>query len=144
MRTVVCGIGNRMRGDDAAGPMVIDELKKTPTGDVLLIDCGHSPEGFIKRILDFRPERLILVDTVDLKEKPGTFRRIGTGSIKKQALSTHKLPLTLMVNYLRSKTDFELVFLGVQPRHTGFDKPVSSECKRAVKDVSKAIKEMAR
>jgi len=140
MKTVVCGIGNRTRGDDAVGPMVIDELKKTiKDGNTLLLDCEFFPEAFIKDILDFIPERIILVDTVDLGEKPGTFRKIDTDSIKKQALSTHRLPLTLLVNYLKARLDFELVFLGIQPKQIGFDKPVSVECKKAVNRISKTI-----
>lgn len=145
MKTVICGIGNRMRGDDAVGPMVIDELKKTlEDNNILLLDCEHFPESFIKRILDFVPERIILVDTADFGEKPGVFRKIDTHSIKKQPLSTHRLPLTLLVNYLRSKINFKLVFLGIQPKQTGFDKPVSGECKRAVKRISKEITEMVK
>ena len=143
MRTVICGIGNRIRGDDAVGPMVIDELKKTLKNDnTLLLDCEHFPESFIKRITEFRPEKVVLVDTADFGAKPGMFRTIDTDSIKKQALSTHKMPLTLLVNYLRSKIDFELVFLGVQPKQRGFDEKVSSECRAAVKRVSRVIKEI--
>lgn len=134
-----------MRGDDAAGPMVIDELNKTLKDDnILLLDCEHFPESFIKRILDFVPERIILVDTADMGDKPGTFRKIDIDSIKKQALSTHRLPLTLLVNYLKSKIDFKLVFLGIQPKQRGFDEPVSGECKRAVKKISKEITEMVK
>ncbi|UCD07383.1 MAG: hydrogenase maturation peptidase HycI [Candidatus Aenigmatarchaeota archaeon] len=145
MKTVICGVGNRMRGDDAAGPMVIDELKKTlKDNNILLLDCEHFPENFLKRILDFKPEKLILVDTADMGDKPGTFRKIDLDSVKKQALSTHKLPLTLLVNYLRSKIDFKLVFLGIQPKQRGFDEQVSGECKRAVKNISKEITEMVK
>jgi hydrogenase 3 maturation protease len=145
MRTVVCGIGNRMRGDDAAGPMVIDELNKTlDDNNILLLDCEHFPESFIKRILDFRPEKIILVDTADFGEKPGTFRKIDIDSVKKQSLSTHRLPLTLLVNYLKSRIDFKLIFLGIQPKQRGFSNPVSGECKRAVKKLSKEIAETVR
>jgi hydrogenase 3 maturation protease len=145
MKTVVCGVGNRMRGDDAAGPMVIDELKKTDAADsddILLLDCGHFPENLMKRILDFRPERLILIDTADLGESPGSFRTIDTDSVRKQALSTHRMPLTMLVNYLRSRIEFQLVFLGIQPKQTGFDALVSEECRNAVRKISREIIEM--
>lgn len=143
MRTVVCGIGNRVRGDDATGPMVIDKLKKTITNDdILLLDCEHFPENFMKRILDFHPDRMILIDTADFGGAPGDFQEIDIESIKKQALSTHKMPLTMFINYLKARIDFETVFLGVQPKHTGFDKPVSEECKSAVEQVTTRIIEI--
>jgi hydrogenase 3 maturation protease len=131
-----------MRGDDSVGPMVIDELKKTNAADsrdVLLLDCQHFPESFLKQITEFKPDKLIMVDTSDFKGKPGEFREIDPDSVKKQSLSTHRMPLTMMIDYLRSRIDFELVFIGVQPKQTGFDIPVSDECRRAVKEVNRFI-----
>ncbi len=146
MRTVVCGIGNRMRGDDAAGPMVIDGLKRSPSGRnsdrVLLLDCGHFPENFVKKIIGFRPGRIILVDTADFGGKPGDFREISKEEIKYHVLSTHRMPLTMLVDYLKSEIDFEFVFLGIQPGQTGFGDPVSRECQKAVEEATGMIREM--
>lgn len=148
MKTAVCGIGNRMRGDDAAGPLVIDELKKTlgknKSKDILLLDCGEIPEGMIKRITNFRPGRIILVDTADLKEKPGAFREIDPKEIMDSVLSTHKMPLTMLIKFLRSRIDFTLVFIGIQPRQSALDDPVSMECRIAVRKVSRDIKKIIR
>ncbi len=140
MRTVVCGIGNRMRGDDAAGPLVIDELNKTiKSEDTMFLDCGELPENMIKRITSFKPDKLILVDTADLGEEPGTFRKIKTEEIKDQAISTHRMPLTMLVKFLNSRIKFDLVFIGIQPKQSGLNEPVSLECKMAVRKVAKMI-----
>jgi hydrogenase 3 maturation protease len=146
MKTAVCGIGNRIRGDDAVGPLVIDELKKAlgknKDKNILLLDCGEIPEGMIKRITAFKPHNLVLVDTADLKEKPGTFREIDPEEIMDHVLSTHKMPLTMLIKFLRSRIDFNLIFIGIQPRQTALGDPVSMECKIAVRKVSGDIEKM--
>ena len=140
MKTVVCGVGNRMRGDDAAGPMVIDELAtRVKNKTVLLIDCESLPENFIKQITKFNPDKIIMVHTAHFNGKAGEFREIDPESIKKQSISTHKMPLTMLIDYLRSRISFDLVFIGIQPKHAGLDTQISDECKRAVKNVSYLI-----
>ncbi len=143
MRTVVCGIGNRMRGDDAAGPLVIDKLKKAvKTKDVLLLDCGELPENLITRITKFKPDKLILIDSADLGEQPGAFREINQEEIKDHVLSTHKMPLTMLVKFLNSKIKFDLIFIGIQPKQSGLNEPVSLECKMAVRKVTELVTSM--
>jgi hydrogenase 3 maturation protease len=143
MRTVVCGIGNRMRGDDAAGPMVIDELGKDPVrDDVLLLDCGELPENLIRRITGFRPRRLILVDSADLGASPGAFREISREEIGGHAVSTHRMPLAMLLDFLESRIGFDLVFIGIQPKQSGLNEPVSPECRSAVSKVATLVRAM--
>ncbi|MFC2143905.1 hydrogenase maturation peptidase HycI [Candidatus Aenigmatarchaeota archaeon] len=143
MRTVVCGIGNRMRGDDAAGPLVIDKLKSViRTKDVLLLDCGELPENLITQITKFKPNKLILIDSADLGSEPGAFREISQDEIKDHVLSTHRMPLTMLVKFLNSRIKFDLVFIGIQPKQSGLNEPVSLECKMAVRKVTELVTEM--
>ena len=45
MDTVVIGVGNRMRRDDAAGPLVIDRLTVKAMAGVRLVEvAGDAPE----------------------------------------------------------------------------------------------------
>ena len=143
MRTVVCGIGNRIRGDDAAGPLVIDMLRAYPLkGETLVLDCEHFPENFIKTIAEFNPQRLILVDTADFGGGPGDFKRIDLDSVKRDTISTHKMPVTMFISFLKSRINFETVFIGIQPKHTELGKDPSDECRSAAEAVSKKIWEL--
>jgi len=97
------------------------------------------PENFIKQITKFNPDKIIMIDTADFGGKAGEFREIEPESIKKQSISTHKMPLTMLIDYLRSRIGFNLIFIGIQPKQAGLDTPISDECKRAVKNVSYLI-----
>jgi hydrogenase maturation protease len=76
---VTLGIGNRLRGDDGAGPELATRLKekwerfKTYNqigGRRFFIDAGESPEDWFVRILDLQPEVIIVIDAVALQVNP--------------------------------------------------------------------------
>jgi hydrogenase 3 maturation protease len=139
-RAVVCGIGNRVRGDDAIGPLVIDSLKdKEDDENILLLSCESVPESFLGTIADFGPDKVILIDAVDFGKKPGTVDRVDMHTVKQLNLSTHKMPLTLFVDYLQKKIKFRLVFIGFQPKSIRLGDEISPECKKSVESIKSMV-----
>jgi len=71
MKVCVCGVGNRMRGDDGIGPKVIEELEKTHSNekDILLLDAQANPENFVRDIENFKPDKLIIIDAVEILQE---------------------------------------------------------------------------
>jgi hydrogenase 3 maturation protease len=136
-RIVVCGIGNRLRGDDAVGPMVIDEIGEQfidrINNDIMLVDCGSVPEGFAKNIISFRPDKIVIIDAVEMNRPPGEVADIPIEKIKQQLATTHKMPITLFIDYLqRSLPKSEIEFIGIQKANTMFGAGMSDECKAAI------------
>jgi len=133
-RVVVCGIGNRLRGDDAVGPLVIDELKKKGQPETtLLLDCGTVPEGFAGKIIGFEPDIIIIVDAVRMNRPAGEVAEVPIEKIKHHLATTHKMPVTLFIDYLqRSLPNAELTFIGIQQAATIFGEGLSNECRKAI------------
>ena len=127
--TVVCGIGNRMRGDDAIGPLVTDRLRGRT--DAELIDCGESPESYLGKIEKLKPAKIIIVDAVEMDKSPGTVSVIDTKLIKGVVMSSHNMPMTLFLEYAESRLKAKIVFVGVQPSSTAFCEGLSPECSKA-------------
>ena len=141
VKTLVCGIGNRLRGDDGIGPVTVEYLmKEIEDKNIEFLSCESSPENFLGVIERMRPEKLIIIDAVDFGKPPGTVEKIDIHTVKKFVSFTHKMPITLFLNYLRKKINFRIVFIGVQPKHLSFGKYMSSECKRAVKKIKEIVK----
>ena len=140
-RVVVCGIGNRIRGDDAIGPMVIDSLQDKGDENILFISCESVPESFLGKIVDFRPEKVILIDAVDFGKEPGTVDRVDMHTVKKMNLSTHKMPLTLFVDYLQKRLNFRLVFIGFQPKNLRLGDEISPECGNSLESIKGMVLE---
>ncbi len=149
MRTVVCGVGNAMKGDDGIGPAVISELKKEldtklDPEELMLLDCGTAPENFIGKITWFDPERVVIVDAADTGSEPGTVSVIDTGQIVGERISTHNLPLDMFVKYLRDmfRNSLEVVFIGAQPNGSVFGNPLSEDGHRAVQEIKRRVMEL--
>ncbi len=119
-----------MRGDDAIGPMIIDALKgKT---DAVLMDCGEAPESYLGKIEKIHPEKIIIADAVQMDKPPGTVETIDINEIKGVVMSSHNMPMTLFFEYLQTRVKNELLFIGIQPKSTEFNQPLSGECKKSV------------
>lgn len=127
MRVVIVGVGNEMRADDGIGIFLAGNLEKelgNPEG--IMIIKTQVPENFIKPILDFRPEKIIILDSADFKGKPGEFRVIKEHEIMEFLISTHNMPLTVFLKALE-KLEAEKTLIGIQPKNLDFGEGLSKE-----------------
>ncbi|MHC4647512.1 MAG: hydrogenase maturation protease, partial [Planctomycetota bacterium] len=70
-RTVIVGIGNTLKGDDGAGPLICEHLSAAGVS-AELIDAGTVPENYIQPIIRKAPENLVIVDAMEFGASPGT------------------------------------------------------------------------
>ncbi len=95
----IIGIGNDLHGDDGFGPVMIKKLKGRT--DQKLIDCGMSPENFTSEIIKEKPDAVIFLDAANFEGNAGNIKVIEEKEIPKAALSTHSLPLSILMDYLK-------------------------------------------
>jgi hydrogenase 3 maturation protease len=74
-RTIILGVGQRLRADDGLGPEICARIAGQVHTEV--IDAGPVPENFIGPILRSRPQNVILIDAVDLGLAPGSVMVLG-------------------------------------------------------------------
>lgn len=111
MSFVVMCIGNREGGDDAVGPYIADQLKET---DIDVIDCGTTPENYTSVVKRKNPEKLIIVDAADMGLEPGEMRIVPKEKIGVMTISTHGIPVSVLMNYLEQSVK-EVILIGIQP-----------------------------
>jgi hydrogenase maturation protease len=89
----VIGIGNRDRGDDAAGLVVTDRLKDLVSAEVKLLQLSGDPLSAIGPLQS--ADTVVIVDAVGPSGHPGTVQRIVAGDEPGMAVyrgrSTHGL-----------------------------------------------------
>jgi hydrogenase 3 maturation protease len=154
---VVLGVGNRLRGDDAVGCIVCDELQKTgfapelnspsPVPGLFVLDCGNAPENYVQPIADRKPDRILIVDCCDYGAKPGEFRVFDRSDIDRLSyglMSTHTLPLTLAVELLALETKADVQLLGVQPQQLEFNTDLSPAVRASLSALVQFIRDWAR
>jgi hydrogenase maturation protease len=103
-RCIVIGVGNPDRGDDAAGPAAVRELRNLRSADVEIIE--HSGEAAALVMKMDGAEQVFLIDACVSGGPPGTIHRFDVDSTAMptlaSAFSTHGLGLAAAVELARA------------------------------------------
>jgi len=117
MNTLILCIGNRDSGDDAVGPYVARRLKPFENDTFRVIDCGTTPENYTSIVKTNNPETLLIIDAVDMGLPPGERRIVPEEKIGRMHVSTHGIPLAILIQYLREQQIHNIILIGIQPTH---------------------------
>ncbi len=146
-RTIVLGIGNRLGADDAAGTFLVDMLNQRQhkaeaahSQEITAIDASTAPESYTSVIRRRRPDLLILVDAADMGLPPGALRTIPLERINVLSFSTHNMPLSMFVSYVKEFCG-KIMLVGVQPEGTDMGKRLSEAVRKSVKELVEVILE---
>jgi hydrogenase 3 maturation protease len=108
---VLMGLGNICRGDDGIGSFIAQNFR---SDDWLVLDCGTTPENFTSLIKKAQPKYLVIVDAAQMNLRPGEFRVILPEKIDKFYLTTHNIPLSLLISFV-DKWAEKIILIGIQP-----------------------------
>jgi hydrogenase 3 maturation protease len=109
---ILC-IGNKYGGDDGVGPYIANKLKNQEKNNLYPIDGGIIPENYTSIIKKINPKYLIIIDAVEMNLKPGEIRIINKEKIGLMHISTHNIPISLLINYLEKYVE-NIYFIGIQ------------------------------
>jgi len=137
MKNVVICIGNRYNGDDAIGPYVADKLKQEDLDEFLILDCSTVPENFTSLVKKNNPTNLIIIDATDMGLSSGEMRRISKDMIGSMHVSTHNIPLSILVSYLEHYVK-NVFIIGIQPEN--MDGSMGEEVKKSGDKLVELIK----
>jgi hydrogenase maturation protease len=143
MRTLVLGLGNLVHADDGVGVHAIHRLQKDRRvpPEAVLIDGGTQGLSLLPHISGF--QRLLVIDAVDVGEKPGTVIRLEGGAVEKLPgkPSVHQLGFSdLMVAMkLLGETPDQIVVIGVQPLSTDWSAELTPQVQDQLDTVVEAV-----
>ncbi|MCJ7440582.1 MAG: hydrogenase 3 maturation endopeptidase HyCI [Thermoanaerobaculaceae bacterium] len=141
-RVVVVGVGNPLRGDDAAGCLVARRLQGTP--GVRVVEAEEVPESFVGDIAAARPDVVALVDAVDLGAEPGAVAMLEREQVATYAPTTHRMPLSLVMEVVQRRTGADVFLIAVQPLTLAFGAKVSPEVSATVEVLAAVLSELLR
>lgn len=136
-RVVVMGIGNPLRGDDAAGSVAAKQIAAPP--GVLVIDAQDLPEDYLAAVIEHRPHTVVLIDSVDMRAAPGSVALLDAEQFTAYWPSTHHVPISVLMNVLEHETHARVFVIGLQPAQTQFMQPLTAAVGSAVADVAAAL-----
>lgn len=145
-RLTIVGVGNVMRGDDGFGVEVVRRLKELGVPpNVQLIEAGQVPESFLGVMRRFKPTHILFVDAAIQGLDPGELRLLDPRDELGMSISTHKIPLRLLCEYVEQTIGSKTAILAAQPKQVGLGEGLSEPVRRGVEEaagvIHKALKE---
>ena len=128
---ILFGVGNEYRGDDGVGSYIAKRFKREGWKP---IDGMNVPENYVGVVTRERRGRIVIVDATEMGLEPGAIRIVPRESLTELAVSTHTMPLSLMMDYLKPHCD-ELLLVGIQPKDIGDFIEMSEEVKEAAEKI---------
>lgn len=140
-RIAILGIGNEMRGDDAAGILIVRalSLRVANSGCLRIIEGGRAPENATGDLRKFSPDLVLLIDAADMGKEAGYIALIPMEQIDGISANTHSLPLSMLARYLTLELNCEVALLGIQPKSIEMGESVNDAVNQAVNDIVEEI-----
>ena len=146
-RVLIVGIGNTFRGDDGAGPALIKRLKsrrssracQTPACQLFLMDVGETPENFLGKMVECKPDTILFVDAADFGAPAGSINLIDAEDLSAGGFSTHSSSISLVIDYLRRETQAKILLLGMQPERLGMGDGLSKSVEKAIQKIEELV-----
>jgi len=114
-KVAVVGVGDELQASDRLGILAARDVEGLRLPGVKVFLAGTTPESFTAPIRRYRPERILLLDAADMGERPGSVAVVAPGRVAGARLSTHALPLTVVIEYLEETTGAAVILVGIQP-----------------------------
>ena len=151
-RIVVLGVGNSLFGDDGFGPATVRLILRSPEvpDDVCILDVGTAVMPVLLDILlsDLGPQRLIILDTINLGRRPGELARVSVEQLpqtRSDLFSFHSFSARKILQELKDQKDLDVTILACQAGRIpseieeGLSKPVEDAVHRAARRVLEMI-----
>ena len=142
-KIVVLGVGNPDKGDDGAGPLCVDFLKRALPADVkerlLVIDGRDVPESQTGPIRAFGPDLTVIVDAVIGGRAAGTVFFVDREAIADDEVSTHRISQLYLIRYLEESIGSRVLVLGIEPETLAEGAPMTPAVARAVETLSEFL-----
>ncbi len=120
-RVLILGVGNVLFGDDGFGPAAVDYLLKNHKipEDVYVMDVGIGAGDvlFTVGLSQQKPKKIIVLDAVDLKRKPGEIFELSIDDLPTNKItdfSLHLFPSANLLKELRDQMGVDIAILAIQ------------------------------
>jgi len=133
---VIVGLGNRLRGDDAAGLLIIERINN-PKFKTICAESGL--ENYIGKIIKLNPDIIFIVDAVILNEKAGCYKIFSSDFIQSSDILSHSLSFDIIRDLIESASSSKIYLLGIQPKTIGIGDEPTPEVLETVNLLVKTI-----
>jgi len=132
----ILAVGNLLRGDDGVGIVVGNMIRNSAPVDVYI--CETTPENYLYRIVSGNYTHVIIIDSAMANASPGDVFFIDHNKLVETTISTHGIPLSLIVEFLEMN-NIRVLVIGIQPEDTSIREGLSEAVRRAAVNLSQVL-----
>ena len=136
-RILLLGVGNRLRGDDAVGPLLVERLQGQV--DIPLLDAGDVPENYLGPIEDSGAEVVLVVDAVEMGTNAGNTAIFDIEQVQNMSVSTHTANLGLLFKVIPPESRPQVIMLGIQPGNMIFGQDLTVSVHKTLESLAEML-----
>jgi len=136
-RILLLGVGNRLRGDDAVGSLLVERLQGKV--DIPMIDAGDVPENYLGPIEASGAELVLVVDAVEMGADVGDTAIFDIEQVQNISVSTHTANLGLLFKVIPPERKPQVIMLGIQPGNMELGQGLSVAVNKTVESLTKML-----
>jgi len=127
------GVGNVLKQDDGVGVVISRQIVERPNIRSLTVEV--SIENYIGKINSMKPGEIVILDCMELGEKPGSYRLLSLNQVEDITFNTHNISLGRLEDFFH----YPSYVLGVQPRSIEFGDQLSPPVKQTARRIINQI-----
>jgi hydrogenase maturation protease len=142
MLTVI-GLGNKLRGDDAIGPLIIENLAEfSHDYPIRLIDAGADAFAVLHYLVE--NNRVVLIDSARMNKEPGFVKRIELNNDSlvwaDENISLHGYGFAEIFKIARElNPDVSCTLIAIEPKEISFNTSISDEVQKCVPGIIRMV-----
>jgi hydrogenase 3 maturation protease len=114
-RIAIVGIGDVLSPFDRPGMSAAGEIETLHLPDVKVFLAGTVPESITGALREYRPDHVVFLDAADMRVQPGSIQVIEPENTQANLVSSHVLPLPVIMEFIAEDTGSGVTLLGIQP-----------------------------
>lgn len=126
-RIAIIGVGDPHSPIDRLGMYAAGEIEKLHLANVQVFLAGTAPESITAALRVYRPDHCIFMDAADMGLLPGDIKVLDPGSTQSNLVSSHVLPLSLVMEFIAQDTGSGVTLIGIQPDIVRPDRDLSEQ-----------------
>jgi hydrogenase 3 maturation protease len=119
--------------DDGVGVYISSNIKNSSS--ILTLTVEVSLENYIGKINSLNPDILVLIDCVDMKSAPGTYKLMVISQLNDLTFNTHNISLRRLTEFFK----MPVYLLGIQPEKINFGENMSYLVKEEARKIVNII-----
>lgn len=113
------GVGNVLKSDDGVGVIISRQIRERP--GIMSLTVEVSIENYIGKINSLLPEKIMIIDCMELGSSPGSCRLLELNEVEDITFNTHNISLGRLGDFFNYPT----YVLGIQPATVAFGDELS-------------------